>query len=98
MLVSPNRDRLSERQEGEALSYSYNSSRRHLYIYMSPARARAVLAGAALSAALPLAAQAPPAQPHGAVYAAQVESIIHPVSAEYMIDTLERADREGGAL
>jgi membrane-bound serine protease (ClpP class) len=65
---------------------------------MSPARARALLAGTALSTALPLAAQAPPAQPRGAVYAAQVESIIHPVSAEYMIDTLERADREGGAL
>jgi hypothetical protein len=27
-----------------------------------------------------------------------VDSIIHPVSAEYMIETIDRADREGGAL
>jgi membrane-bound serine protease (ClpP class) len=32
------------------------------------------------------------------VYSAEVESIIHPVSAEYMIDTMDRADRAGAAL
>lgn len=32
------------------------------------------------------------------VYAAEVESVIHPVSAEYIIGTLDRADREGAAL
>jgi membrane-bound serine protease (ClpP class) len=33
-----------------------------------------------------------------AVYAADVDSIIHPVSAEYMIETISRADRDGAAL
>lgn len=32
------------------------------------------------------------------VYSAEVDSIIHPVSAEYMIQTLDRADAEGAAL
>ena len=32
------------------------------------------------------------------VYAADVDSIIHPVSAEYMIETMDRADRAGVAL
>jgi membrane-bound serine protease (ClpP class) len=32
------------------------------------------------------------------VYSAVVDGIIHPVSAEYMIDTLERADRAGAQL
>ena len=32
------------------------------------------------------------------VYSAVVDGIIHPVSAEYMIDTLDRADRAGAAL
>src|SRR5215475_14416306 len=32
------------------------------------------------------------------VYAAEVDSIIHPVSAEYMIETMDRADRAGAAL
>src|SRR5256886_16706094 len=38
----------------------------------------------------------PPAEP--LVYAAEVDSIIHPVSAEYMIETMDRADRSGAAL
>src|SRR5215510_15067755 len=33
-----------------------------------------------------------------AVYAAEVDSVIHPVSAEYMIETMARADRDGAAL
>jgi membrane-bound serine protease (ClpP class) len=32
------------------------------------------------------------------VYAAEVDSIIHPVSAQYMIQTLDRADADGAAL
>jgi membrane-bound serine protease (ClpP class) len=32
------------------------------------------------------------------VYSAEVDSIIHPVSAEYMIQTLDRADADGAAL
>jgi membrane-bound serine protease (ClpP class) len=32
------------------------------------------------------------------VYSASVDSLIHPVSAEYMIDTLDRADQAGAAL
>jgi membrane-bound serine protease (ClpP class) len=38
----------------------------------------------------------PGAQP--IAYAAEVDSIIHPVSAEYMIDTMEVADRSGATL
>ena len=37
-----------------------------------------------------------PASP--VVYAAVVDSIIHPVSAEYMIETMDRADRAGATL
>ena len=32
------------------------------------------------------------------VYSATVDGVIHPVSAEYMIDTIERADRAGATL
>ena len=32
------------------------------------------------------------------VYAADVDSIIHPVSAAYMIETMDRADRAGVTL
>jgi membrane-bound serine protease (ClpP class) len=32
------------------------------------------------------------------IYAAEVDSIIHPVSAEYMIETIDRADRDGATL
>ena len=32
------------------------------------------------------------------MYSAEVDSIIHPVSAEYMMDTMDRADRAGAAL
>src|SRR5438132_12403755 len=38
----------------------------------------------------------PPAEP--LVYAAEVDSIIHPVSAEYMIETMDRADRDAAVL
>jgi membrane-bound serine protease (ClpP class) len=61
-----------------------------------PARWLATLvtvAASALAAAASHETTAPPV-----VYAADVTSIIHPVSAEYMIDTLDRADRDGAAL
>jgi membrane-bound serine protease (ClpP class) len=56
-----------------------------------------VSAGSVLMAAAwqdaPLATSAPPV-----VYVADVDSIIHPVSAEYMIETMDRADRNGAML
>ena len=65
---------------------------------MSPPRTRTHVAGAALAALLLILGAAHAASPTGAIYAARVDSIIHPVSAEYMIETIDRADREGGAL
>jgi len=42
------------------------------------------------------------AEPHDTanaiIHSAEVDSIIHPVSAEYMIETMDRADRDGAAL
>lgn len=47
-------------------------------------------------------AQSPAASPSPSsaplVYSAEVDSIIHPVSAEYMIQTMEQADRAGAVL
>jgi membrane-bound serine protease (ClpP class) len=55
--------------------------------------------------ALALAAAAPHARAHlvdapasGSVYVADVDGIIHPVSAEYMIRTMDRADSAGATL
>jgi len=48
------------------------------------------------SRALSLQDATPRARP--VVYSAVVDGIIHPVSAEYMIDTLERADAAGATL
>jgi membrane-bound serine protease (ClpP class) len=60
------------------------------------ARAVVFLAGA-LSLNGPLSGQtSAPAAP--VVYVADVDSVIHPVSAEYMIETLATADRSGAAL
>ena len=61
-------------------------------------RTRTFVAAAALAVLWSPLAPADAAAPAGAIYAARVDSIIHPVSAEYMIETIERADREGGAL
>lgn len=47
--------------------------------------------------ALPLLAFAPAAAPAPVVYSAQVSAIIHPVSAEYMIATIDRANAEHAA-
>jgi membrane-bound serine protease (ClpP class) len=65
---------------------------------MSSDRTRTRVAGVALATLLLTFRAADGAAPTGAIYAARVDSIIHPVSAEYMIETIERADREGGAL
>ena len=51
------------------------------------------VAAAGLAAAASRDTTSPPV-----VYAADVDSIIHPVSAEYMIETMDRADRAGVAL
>jgi len=55
-----------------------------------------------LLAGLPLAfAQTQPSRPAESapvVYAADVDSIIHPVSADYMIDTIDRAETAGASL
>ena len=53
-----------------------------------------LFASACLTAAGRLAAL-PPAP---VVYSAEVDSIIHPASAEYMIETMDRADRDHAAL
>jgi membrane-bound serine protease (ClpP class) len=59
-----------------------------------------LFAGALSTLALSSAATAPlqAAADGPAVYAAEVDSIIHPVSAEYMIETMARADHDGAAL
>ncbi len=65
---------------------------------MSRARACGLLA-AGLAAALPFAAGARlESAAAGSILVARVDSIIHPVSAEYMIDVIERADSDGAAL
>jgi len=63
-------------------------------------RFRCLFAGALTTAALSCAVVMPisGASVAPAVYAADVDSIIHPVSAEYMIETMARADRDGAAL
>jgi len=43
-------------------------------------------------------APSPAGGPRPVVYSAEVDSIIHPVSAEFMIETIARADAEGAAL
>jgi membrane-bound serine protease (ClpP class) len=53
---------------------------------------------AAVSFVFPTLAQSPAPSQAGVVYSAEVDGIIHPVSAEYMIETMDRADRAGAAL
>jgi len=55
-------------------------------------------AGLVAIVASALAAASGDATAPAIVYAAEVDSIIHPVSAEYMIETMDRADRAGAAL
>jgi membrane-bound serine protease (ClpP class) len=62
-------------------------------LWLGPAAALLLLAPRASG----VAASAPAAgRPR--VYAAEVEAIIHPVSAEFMIQTMDRADATGAAL
>ena len=57
------------------------------------AGALAIVAASGVVTAQSHAAPSPPV-----VYSAEVDSIIHPVSAEYMIETMDRADRAGATL
>jgi membrane-bound serine protease (ClpP class) len=61
-------------------------------------RAVLVTAAAWAAASLTTAAFQAGSAPGAVVYVATVESIIHPVSAEFMMGAIERADREGAAL
>jgi membrane-bound serine protease (ClpP class) len=45
-----------------------------------------------------LGAVVPESTPAAVIYSAEVDSIIHPASAEFMIDTIDRADAAGAAL
>jgi membrane-bound serine protease (ClpP class) len=53
----------------------------------------AVVAASGMVTAQSHVATSPPV-----VYSAEVDSIIHPVSADYMIETMDRADRAGATL
>lgn len=68
---------------------------------MAFANGRRLTVSACLIGVWAISARAAPDPPDTApavVYAAEVESIIHPVSAEFMIDTMERADRANARL
>jgi len=57
----------------------------------------AVVVGAGLG--VPLVAQpAPTTPPRPLVISAEVDALIHPVSAEYMVEVIDRADQRGAAL
>jgi membrane-bound serine protease (ClpP class) len=58
----------------------------------------AVLAAATSALTATLVASQPSMLPAPVIYVASVDSIIHPVSAEYMIQTMNQADRAGAAL
>ena len=64
---------------------------------MSSDRTATRVAGGALAALL-LTFGTVDAAPSGAIYAARVDSIIHPVSAEFFIDTIDRADTSNASL
>jgi membrane-bound serine protease (ClpP class) len=61
-------------------------------------RPAAALVLVSAAAVLPVAAWQDPAPSSRAVYVANVDSIIHPVSAEYMVRTMDEADSAGAAL
>src|SRR5882762_1700230 len=63
------------------------------------ARSARTVAGLVATLAISGALCAQPRETTGpSVYSADVDSIIHPVSAEYMIETMDRADRAGAVL
>ena len=63
----------------------------------TPVPARVLLLAVALIP-LALSARVPAATTQPGVHVANVDSIIHPVSAEFMIQTLDAADRAGASL
>jgi membrane-bound serine protease (ClpP class) len=65
---------------------------------MQGARARVLAVAVLALLSQGAAAQPGPNQGRPTVFVAELDGIIHPVSAEYMIDTIDRADREGAAL
>jgi membrane-bound serine protease (ClpP class) len=58
----------------------------------------AVVLSVSAAVANPILAAQSPDISAPAVYSAEVDSIIHPVSAEYMVETIDEADRTGAAL
>jgi membrane-bound serine protease (ClpP class) len=70
------------------------------FVVGGPGRGKEVRGAGLLAAALVMAAavalSAQPAKP--VVYSATVEALVHPVSAGFMTDTMDRADRDGAAL
>jgi membrane-bound serine protease (ClpP class) len=60
--------------------------------------ARGIVAGASAGLLTPCADAQVDASDTSTVYTAVVDAIIHPVSAEYMIETMDRADRAGASL
>jgi membrane-bound serine protease (ClpP class) len=65
---------------------------------MTARRARRFVACLALLPALTSGVSRTQPAPSPIVYSAVLDGIIHPVSAEYMIDTLDQADRAGATL
>jgi membrane-bound serine protease (ClpP class) len=69
---------------------------------MSFLRARRFAVASLAAASLTLLTSIMSAQPDSSgrpiVYAVEVENVIHPVSAEFMIDAMDRADQAGAAL
>jgi membrane-bound serine protease (ClpP class) len=71
-------------------------TRKHVHDNRTARRLAVVLTALVAAGAGALASR--DAGPSPLVYAADVDSIIHPVSADYMIETIDRADRAGAAL
>jgi membrane-bound serine protease (ClpP class) len=71
-------------------------TRKHVHDNRTARRLAVVLTALVAAGAGALASR--DAGPSPLVYAADVDSIIHPVSADYMIETMDRADRAGAAL
>jgi membrane-bound serine protease (ClpP class) len=67
------------------------------FLYVGSAFRRTYIAIALILLGLLASAQSSPST-RPVVYSAEVDSVIHPVSAEYMIETMDAADRAGAAL
>jgi membrane-bound serine protease (ClpP class) len=77
---------------------SFRGGRSAWQVAWLPRRIVAATLAFGVARALVLAGSPSPAPSNPVVYAAAVDSIIHPVSAEYMIETLDRADQAGASL